>query len=193
MPVTRAALLRSACVVAMILVAACGSGGATASDVPASGQSSSAAGSQAGPAVPPAPSIRDCPTGQNDGYQKLTVNGAEAYHFCGPATATVSFSGSTARIGSGSCTTTDQGWYVSVGTQLFSNPNPGQDPDLLVILVEPSTGVGPIFGVVNHKHWLITGESKVVFGSDQFSGTFAGSSSVGGGVYGSYTCLGIAR
>jgi hypothetical protein len=129
----------------------------------------------------------DCPAGLTSGHQKYTLNGLETWHMCGPATATVTVGGATVQISSGSCTTNAAGFAVAVGTQIFGTPDPSTEPDLLVILVDPTTGQGSVSGVASHKHWLFNG--GISFGAGKLSGTFAGTTLVPGtAIRGSFTC-----
>jgi len=128
----------------------------------------------------------DCPASLTGGHVKYTLDGFEAWHFCGPATATVTLGSTTVQITSGWCETNAAGYSVAIGTQLFGSPSPTQEPDMLNILADPTTGSGSIGGVVAHKHWLLIGQS-VTFGAGKTSGTFAGSD-VSGAVHGSFTC-----
>jgi hypothetical protein len=118
---------------------------------------------------------------------KYTLDGFEAWHFCGPATATLTLGSTTVQITSGWCETNAAGYSVAIGTQLFGSPSPTQEPDMLNILADPTTGSGSIGGVVAHKHWLLIGQS-VTFGAGKTSGTFAGSDVSGAAVHGSFTC-----
>ncbi len=87
----------------------------------------------------------------------------------------------------GWCETTVAGFSVSIGTQLFGSPDVSQEPDLLLILVQPTTGDGPVSGVISHHHYLLTG-SPVQIAADKLSGTFSGPGIVGGTVSGSFKC-----
>jgi hypothetical protein len=115
------------------------------------------------------------------------MSGFQAQHYCGPATASVTVNGATTQISSGWCETNAAGFSVAIGTQLFGSPSASQEPDLLIVLVDPTTGAGPISGVVNHHGFLITA-SPVVFAANKLSGTFTGPALVGGDVSGSFTC-----
>jgi hypothetical protein len=129
----------------------------------------------------------DCPANLTGGHVKYTLDGFEAWHFCGPATATVTLGSTTVQIASGWCETNAAGYSVAIGTQLFGSPSPTQEPDMLNILADPNTGSGSIGGVVAHKHWLLIGQS-VTFGAGKTSGTFTGSDVSGAAVHGSFTC-----
>ena len=129
-----------------------------------------------------------CSTSELSGFQKYNLDGFEADHFCGPATASITLGGTTVQIAGGSCTTNLAGYYVSIGTELFGSPTPAQQPDLLIILVDPTTGSGTINGVIDHKRWLLN-RSPVSFGPGKHSGTFSGTTLVpGSAVHGSFTC-----
>jgi hypothetical protein len=130
--------------------------------------------------------LPDCSGGQI-GRKAFTVSGFQAQHYCGPAIASVTVNGATTQISSGWCETNAAGFSVAIGTQLFGSPDVSQEPDLLIVLVDPTTGAGPISGVVNHHGFLITA-SPVVFAADKLSGTFSGPALVGGDVSGSFTC-----
>jgi hypothetical protein len=139
------------------------------------------------PSVAPVSGGSDCPAGLTSGHQKYTLDGFEAWHMCGPATASVTLGGTTRQIASGSCTINAAGYAVAIGTQLYGSPDPSLEPDLLVILADPTTGSGSISGVVAHKHWLLNG--SVVYGAGKLNGTFAGTTLVPGtAVHGSFTC-----
>lgn len=105
----------------------------------------------------------------------------------GPATATVTLGSTAVQLTSGWCETNAAGYSVAIGTQLFGSPSPAQEPDMLNILANPTTGSGSIGGVVGHKHWLLIGRS-VAFGAGKMSGTFTGSDISGAAVNGSFTC-----
>jgi hypothetical protein len=117
------------------------------------------------------------------------MSGFQAQHFCGSANARVTAAGTTAQITSGWCETNSAGFSVSIGTQLFGSPSASQEPDVLIILVDPNTGAGSISGVVGHHHFLLTA-SPVSFGAGKLSGTFSGTGVVGGAISGSFTCTG---
>ncbi|MGD0018014.1 MAG: hypothetical protein ABSD62_02055 [Candidatus Limnocylindrales bacterium] len=130
----------------------------------------------------------ECPTTLLSGHEKYTLDGFEAWHMCGPATASITLGGTTVQIASGSCTTMGSTYFVSIGTQLFGSPASSQEPDLLIINVDSTTGSGSISGVVAHKHWLLNSH-PVAFGPGKLSGTFTGATLVPGGtVQGSFTC-----
>jgi hypothetical protein len=182
-------------------MAACSSGGSSAAPATAVPQVSPAASAMplstvadTIAAASPSPSSAtgvstgECPPTMNGGHVKYTLAGFEAWHFCGPATATVTLGNTTVHLTSGWCETNLAGYSVSIGTQLFGSPDPTQEPDLLTILANPSSGSGPIGGVVAHKHWLLLGQSVVTFGVGKTSGTFTGSDVLGAAVHGSFTC-----
>ena len=183
---SRPLLLKAASVLALSLaLAACGSSGAT----PSAGAATPSAGATAAPsamASAMAGGMPDCSGGQI-GRKAFQMFGMEAQHYCGPATATVTLAGTTATISSGWCETNSAGFAVAIGTQLFGSPTPEQELDLLVVLVDPTTGVGSVSGVVNHHNWLLTA-GPVSFGAGKMSGTFSGTAIVGGAVSGSFTC-----
>jgi hypothetical protein len=129
-----------------------------------------------------------CAGGQT-GRQTFTLSGFQAAHFCGPANARVTAAGATAQITSGWCETSSAGFAASIGTQVFGSPSASQEPDVLIILVDPTTGAGSISGVVDHHHFLLTA-SPVSFGAGKMSGTFSGTGVVGGAISGSFTCTG---
>lgn len=186
-----------------LTVAACGGSGATTAPGVASGPPTATAPAATAPAdtaalptatvaLTVAPSVAaagglpDC-SGSQIGRKAFTTEGFQAQHFCGPAKATVTAAGATAQIASGWCETNSAGFTVSIGTQLFGSPSASQEPDVLIILVDPTSGAGSISGVVNHRHYLLTG-SPVQFGAGKLSGTFSGPALVGGTVSGSFTC-----
>jgi hypothetical protein len=194
----RSGRLRLASLVLVALaVTACGSGGASAAPAsnaaPASGVPalvSAPAGSQAAVAGSPASSGGSsvCAAGLTSGHMKYTLNGFEAWHMCGPATATVTVGGTTVHISSGSCTTPTADTYaVAIGTQVFGSPPSSIEPDFLNIYIVAADGKTDPGGVVNHAHWLIIG-TTINFGGGKLSGTFSGSSVGGGAVTGSFTC-----
>jgi hypothetical protein len=182
-----------------LAIAACSSAGSSAAPATNAPQVSSAASSAPLPVVTGtavaslAPSVAagggtgDCSASLTGGHVKYTLDGFEAWHFCGPATATVTLGSTTVQITSGWCETNAAGYSVAIGTQLFGSPSPTQEPDMLNILADPTTGSGSIGGVVAHKHWLLIGQS-VTFGAGKTSGTFAGSDVSGAAVHGSFTC-----
>jgi hypothetical protein len=130
----------------------------------------------------------ECPTDQLSGFQKYTLDGFEIHHYCGPATASVTLGSTTVQIAGGSCTTNAVGYSVAIGTQLFGSPAAAQEPDLLIITVNPTSGAGSISGVVAHKHWLLNAH-PVAFGAGKLSGTFTGVSAFTGvKAHGSFTC-----
>jgi hypothetical protein len=130
----------------------------------------------------------NCAGGQI-GRQPFTLSGLEAQRYCGPANARVTAAGTTAQITGGWCETNAAGFSVSIGTQVFGSLPASQEPDLLIILVDPTTGAGPISGVVGHQGFLLT-TSPVSFGPGKQSGTFSGTGIVGGAISGSFTCTG---
>ena len=168
-----------------LAVAACGSSGATTQP---------AASGSVGPSVAPVVGVSstagsggsDCTPGLI-GRKAFRAAGFDAQHFCGPATATVTAAGATAAISPGWCETNAAGYTVSIGTQLFGSPSASQEPDALIILVDPSSGAGSISGVVAHNRFLLT-SSPVAFGAGKLSGTFSGQGIVGGAISGSFTC-----
>ena len=187
-----------------LVVAACGSGGASApavvssaaatpSDAPATAvpaaTTAAAVPASVAPSVAPsvaAGGVPDCSGGQI-GRKAFKVAGFEAQRYCGPATGTVTVSGVTATITSGWCETNSAGFAVTIGTQLFGSPSASLEPDLFLVLVSPTTGAGTISGVIGHKGYLLT-TSPVTFAADKRSGTFAGEAIVGGHVSGSFAC-----
>ena len=198
----RAGLLGPVSLVILGLVmTACSSGGGSAA--PASGAAQVPSAASSGPlaaattdtiaAASPAPSVAtgggtgDCAPALTGGHVKYTLAGLEAWHFCGPATAAISLGSTTVQLTSGWCETNAAGYSVAIGTQLFGSPSPAQEPDMLNILANPTTGSGSIGGVVAHKHWLLIGQS-VTFGAGKTSGTFTGSDISGAAVTGSFTC-----
>jgi hypothetical protein len=193
----------SSALILSLVVAACGAAGATTqpgntpgAPTPAAPAATPAAASAAPSlaaslAASTAPSVAagglpDCSGGQI-GRKAFTMSGFQAQHYCGPATASVTVNGATTQISSGWCETNAAGFSVAIGTQLFGSPSASQEPDLLIVLVDPTTGAGPISGVVNHHGFLITA-SPVVFAANKLSGTFTGPALVGGDVSGSFTC-----
>ncbi|HEX7613545.1 MAG TPA: hypothetical protein VF371_12300 [Candidatus Limnocylindrales bacterium] len=196
----RPGLLRPLSLVILgLAMTACSSAGSSAAPATNAPQVSSAASSAPLPAATGttaaslAPSVAagggtgDCSASLTGGHVKYTLDGFEAWHFCGPATATVTLGSTTVQITSGWCETNAAGYSVAIGTQLFGSPSPTQEPDMLNILADPTTGSGSIGGVVAHKHWLLIGQS-VTFGAGKTSGTFAGSDVSGAAVHGSFTC-----
>ena len=157
-----------------------------ASSAPLSVATDTAAAASLAPSVAAGGGTGDC-AGLTGGHVKYTLDGFEAWHFCGPATASVTLGSTTVQITSGWCETNAAGYSVAIGTQLFGSPSPTQEPDMLNILADPTTGSGSIGGVVAHKHWLLIGQS-VTFGAGKTSGTFAGSDVSGAAVHGSFTC-----
>jgi hypothetical protein len=130
-----------------------------------------------------------CPAGAASGHAKYTLSGFEAWHFCGPATATITLGATTVNISSGSCTVPAAGMYsVSIGTQLFGDPPTSVAPDYLNILIVSADGKTDPGGVVDHKGWLLVG-ATITFGSGRHSGTFSGVTiNPGTAVHGSFTC-----
>ena len=198
----RPGLLRPLSLVILgLAMAACSSAGSSAAPATSAPQVSTAASSTPLPAATDAaaaaslaPSAAtgggtgDCPASLTGGHVKYTLDGFEAWHFCGPATATVTLGSTTVQITSGWCETNAAGYSVAIGTQLFGSPSPTQEPDMLNILADSTTGSGPIGGVVAHKHWLLLGQSVVTFGAGKTSGAFTGSDVSGAAVHGSFTC-----
>lgn len=139
------------------------------------------------PSVAPGGGTSDCAAGLTSGHQKYTLSGFEAWHFCGPATATITLGGSTVTITGGSCVTLGAQYSVSIGTQLFGSPPTSLEPDLLIVYVDATSGAGSISGVLNHKHWLFN--DGTAFGAGKLSGTFSGTTLVPGtAIQGSFTC-----
>jgi hypothetical protein len=182
-------------------VAACGSSGSTSAPTapPVSSSApivSSAPATQAvAPAslvpvvasVAPAGGTSDCPAGQLSGFQKYTINGFEAQHFCGPAKATVTLGSTTVQIVGGSCMTTGNSFFVTIGTEVFNAPDDSASPDDLVIDADATNGTASPGGVVNHTGWLeIT--APVVFGPGKTSGSFSAATIEGPKVQVSFTC-----
>jgi hypothetical protein len=199
MPI-RPAMLRPISVVLLAFaVTACSSGGGSAQ--PASNGASArssvtashgVAGSSALPgitAAAPSGGSSVCPAGAASGHAKYTLSGFEAWHFCGPATATITLGTTTVNISSGSCTVPAAGMYsVSIGTQLFGDPPTSVAPDYLTILIVSADGKTDPGGVVDHKGWLLVG-ATITFGSGRHSGTFSGVTiNPGTAVHGSFTC-----
>ncbi|MGZ6266418.1 MAG: hypothetical protein ACXWN4_05890, partial [Candidatus Limnocylindrales bacterium] len=159
-------------IILSLTVAACGAAAATPQPASTPAAATPAAATPA--AATPAPSVAatpaattaptvaaagglpDCSGGQI-GRKAFTMAGFQAQHYCGPATATVTAAGLTATITSGWCETNAAGFSVSIGTQLFGSPDVSQEPDLLIILVQPTTGDGPVSGTISHHHYLLTG------------------------------------
>jgi hypothetical protein len=199
-PLRSRLLLAASLVVLSLALTGCGSSAATAQpaasgpdvSAPASAVVSAAPAQSVAvattvPSVAPVGGGSDCPAGLSSGHQKYTLSGFEAWHMCGPATASVTVAGATVTITSGSCTTNAAGYAVAIGTQLFGSPDVSIEPDLLIILVDPTTGSGSISGVAAHKGWLLNG--SVVYGAGKLSGTFTGTTLVPGtAVHGSFTC-----
>ena len=197
----RPGLLRPLSLVILgLAMAACSSAGSSAGPGTSAPQVSSVAPSAPLPAATDtaaaaslAPSTAtgggtgECAADLTGGHAKYTLDGFEAWHFCGPATASVTLGSTTVQITSGWCETNAAGYSVAIGTQLFGSPSPTQEPDMLNILADPTTGSGSIGGVVAHKHWLLIGQS-VTFDAGKTSGTFAGSDVSGAAVHGSFTC-----
>lgn len=201
MTLSRPILLRTfSALILSLTVAGCGAAGATtqpastpAAQTPAAATPDAATPAAATPAAQtPAPSVAsgggngDCPAGQQGSFQ-FTLSGFEAHHYCGPATATVTAAGVTAQMSGGWCETNAAGFSVSIGTQLFGSPSASQEPDLLLILVQPTTGDGPVSGTISHHRFLMTG-TPVKIAADKLSGTFSGPGIVGGNVSGSFKC-----
>jgi hypothetical protein len=193
----------SSALILSLVVAACGAAGATTQPAGTPGAPTPAAAAATPAVASAAPSLAaslaastapsvaagglpDCSGGQI-GRKAFTMSGFQAQHYCGPATASVTVNGATTQISSGWCETNAAGFSVAIGTQLFGSPDVSQEPDLLIVLVDPTTGAGPISGVANHHGFLITA-SPVVFAADKLSGTFSGPALVGGDVSGSFTC-----
>jgi hypothetical protein len=210
MPLLRHALLKSVSVLVLTLtVAACTAAGATtlvggtpgsptptaaaatATETPIVSQVATVAATANGTAPATGGTTGDTPNcaGGQTGRQAFTMSGFQAAHFCGPANARVTAAGMTAQITSGWCETNSAGFSVSIGTQLFGSPSASQEPDVLIILVDPNTGAGSISGVVGHHHFLLT-TSPVSFGAGKQSGTFSGTDQAGGAISGSFTCTG---
>ena len=203
MTLSRPILLRTfSALILSLTVAGCGAAGATtqpastpAPQTPAAATPDSATPAPslaATPAATTAPTaaaaggLPDCSGGQI-GRKAFTMAGFQAQHYCGPATATVTAAGLTVTITSGWCETNAAGFSVSIGTQLFGSPDVSQEPDLLLILVQPTTGDGPVSGTISHHHFLMTG-TPVKIAADKLSGTFSGPGIVGGNVSGSFKC-----
>ena len=188
----------------ILAVTACGSGAVTPAPA-AGGQSTSATpmGTSA-PAtetvaaattvatlagVPASGGTGECPAGLTSGHAKYALGGFEAWHFCGPATATVTLGGTTAHISGGSCTVPAPGTYsVSIGTQVFGDAPASLEPDDLIIYIVSADGLTDPGGVVSHTGWLLVG-AAVTFGPNKMSGTFSGTTiNPGTDVTGSFTC-----
>ena len=219
MQVLRAGVLRPVlAVVCTLAVAACSSSGAsappatgTAPATTAAGAASSAASpvatigpveSVAGVSLAPvsagAPSTHapasngaaaECPAGDASGHVVYRLGGFEAWHFCGPASATVTLGSTTVHISGGSCTTPIAGMYsVAIGTELFGSPPPAIEPDDLIITIVSANGLTDPGGVVDHKGWLLVGKA-IKFGPGKMSGTVSGTTiNPGSAVKVSFTC-----
>jgi hypothetical protein len=148
-----------------------------------------AAGAPSAAATAPSGGTGDCPAGLTSGHIKYAISGFEAWHFCGPATATVTLGGTTAHITGGSCTVPAPGLYsVSIGTQVFGDPPASVEPDDLIIYIMSADGLTDPGGVVSHTGWLLVGAS-ITFGPNKMSGTFSGTTiNPGTTVSGSFTC-----
>jgi len=190
-----------------VVVAACGAAGATTppASTPGAPTPAAAAATPAAASVAPtaaastaptaaastAPSVAagglpDC-SGSQIGRKAFTMSGFEAQRYCGPATASVTVGGATTQFSSGWCETNAAGFSVAIGTQLFGSPDVSQEPDLFLVLVNPTTGDGPISGVANHHGFLLV-TPPLTFGPGKTSGTFSGTGVVGGAISGSFTC-----
>ena len=138
--------------------------------------------------APPSGGTSVCPASETSGHQQYTLGGFEAWHMCGPATATVKLGSTTAHISSGSCTVPAPGIYdVAIGTQLFGDPPAALEPDFLNIYIVSADGKTDPGGVVDHEGWLLIGVS-IAFGPGKMSGTFSGNTYQGTAVKGSFTC-----
>jgi hypothetical protein len=205
MTFSRPVLIRTAsAIILSMAVAACSSAGATsaAGGTPGATTATSApivtvaptapgttvAATQAATVATPAAAggVPDCSGGQI-GRKAYRLPGIDAQLYCGPATASMTAGGTTVQVSGGWCETNAAGYTVSIGTQLFGNPDASLEPDLLVVLVDPGTGIGTVSGVVNHHHWLIVG-GTIVFAADKKSGTWTGPNVSGGTASGSFTC-----
>ena len=205
MMATRPGMLRTVSAALLVLVVtACGSGGGTSQPASAGLGTPGAAATGSFAAVSPgvsgaspAPGLTasapsggssDCPAGADSGHAKYTLSGFEAWHFCGPATATITLGSATVSISGGSCTVPAAGMYsVSIGTQLFGAPPDSVSPDYLVILITAANGKTDPGGIVDHKRWLLIG-ATIAFGAGRHSGTFSGVALKGPAVQGSFTC-----
>jgi hypothetical protein len=205
MMAARSGMLRTISAALLVLaVTACGSGGGSSQPASAGSQTSgavaagsSAAVGQGGSGASAAPGLTAaapsggssvCPAGLDSGHAKYTLSGFEAWHFCGPATATITLGSATVTISGGSCTVPAAGMYsVSIGTQLFGAPPDSVSPDYLVILVTAADGKTDPGGIVDHKRWLLIG-ATIAFGAGKHSGTFSGVALRGPAVHGSFTC-----
>jgi hypothetical protein len=193
----------SSALILSFVVAACGSAGATTPPVSTPGAPTPAAPAATPAAASVAPSLAaslasstapsvaaggvpDCSGGQI-GRKAFTMSGFEAQRYCGPATASVTVGGATTQFSSGWCETNAAGFSVAIGTQLFGSPDVSQEPDLFIVLVDPTTGDGPISGVANHHGFLLV-TPPLTFGPGKTSGTFSGTGVVGGAISGSFTC-----
>ena len=189
----------SSALILSVVVAACGAAGATTppASTPGAATPAAAAATPVAASVAPtvaastAPSVAagglpDCSGGQI-GRKAFTMSGFEAQRYCGPATASVTLGGATTQFSSGWCETNAAGFSVSIGTQLFGSPDVSQEPDLFLVLVDPTTGDGPISGVANHHGFLLV-TPPLTFGPGKKSGTFSGTAEVGGAISGSFTC-----
>jgi len=197
----------SSALILSLVVAACGAAGATTAPASTPGAATPAAPAAtpaaASVAVSVAPSeaasvapseapsvaaggVPDCSGGQI-GRKAFTMSGFQAQRYCGPATASVTVGGATTQFSSGWCETNAAGFSVAIGTQLFGSPDVSQEPDLFIVLVDPTTGDGPISGVANHHGFLLV-TPPLTFGPGKKSGTFSGTAEVGGAISGSFTC-----
>lgn len=199
----RSDILRPISIVFLVLaVTACSSSGGSARPASNGPQVSSAASpassarTVAGATLAPsAASVAssggtgDCPAGLTSGHEKYTLSGYEAWHMCGPATATVTLGGTTVHISGGSCTVPSAGTYaVSIGTQVFGDAPASVEPDFLNIYIVSADGLTDPGGVVDHTGWLLVGAS-ITFGPGKQSGTFSGTTiNPGTDVTGSFTC-----
>jgi hypothetical protein len=205
MTLSRRAFVRiSSALILSLVVAACGAAGATTlpgntpgAPTPAAPAATPAAATPAPASVAPslaastaasvaAGGVPDC-SGSQIGRKAFTMSGFEAQRYCGPATASVTVGGATTQFSSGWCETNAAGFSVAIGTQLFGSPDVSQEPDLFIVLVDPTTGDGPISGVANHHGFLLV-TPPLTFGPGKKSGTFSGTAEVGGAISGSFTC-----
>ena len=203
----RFGVLRPTSIALLVMaVTACSSGGSTVA--PATGAAPSSAPTDSAMAATQlatvpimtagAPSVAtavssggssDCQPGSTGGHARYTIGGYEAWHMCGPATATVTLGSTTAHIAGGSCSVPAAGVYdVAIGTQVFGDAPASLEPDFLNIYIVSADGLTDPGGVVSHTGWLLVGAS-VTFGPNKMSGTFSGTTiNPGSTVTGSFTC-----
>jgi hypothetical protein len=207
MPTLRFGFLRPTSIALLVMaVTACGSGAGASTPVaggpPSSAPTDSAtmatrtataptttAAAPSAAVVVPSGGSSECQLGATGGHARYTIGGYEAWHMCGPATATVTLGGTTAHISSGSCSVPAPGTYdVAIGTQVFGDAPASLEPDFLNIYIVSADGLADPGGVVSHTGWLLIG-ARVTFGPNKMSGTFSGPTiNPGTTVTGSFTC-----